>query len=69
MAYPEQGATYRRMPAWIDRMKRAEGGEVGEHNAPIAGSSFTPSKNSPFLPLKAQSGDLPEAVPTAKESD
>ena len=26
MAYPESGATYRNEPAWLDRVKRAEGG-------------------------------------------
>ena len=51
MNYPEKGAKYRNEPAWLDRAKRAEGGS--------ATTPFKPSPGSPFLPLQANSGDIP----------
>ena len=33
MAYPEKGATYKNKPAWLDEVKRAEGGQV---DAPLS---------------------------------
>lgn len=52
MAYPEQGATYRRMPAWIDRMKRAEDGkDTVDYSGNLMHNPATPDPGAPPSPV------------------
>jgi hypothetical protein len=61
MKYPEPGASYKHEPKFIDRMKRAEGGEV-DHD-PISGqpAGEMAEMNSYKDRLPNDAGDAQEA--------
>jgi hypothetical protein len=64
MSYPQQGAKYRNEPAWLDRMKKAEGGSC---NTPFEqrddGGSVT-EKDAPMSQREAAeaSGQMQQAM-------
>ena len=64
MSYPERGANYDHKPRFIERMKRAEGGDVsvstaqGENlqsvDAPLHLLRPSPQQNSPWNPADVE---------------